>query len=170
MKHKMPREYFGVQRNARGKHTPNPGYKPGNHWVECEVCGCDIRAFDIKLRWDGLRVCPDDWETRHPQDFVRARHDDIRAKEPVRTESPFIESPGGGGVGIGGGINTGGGTVTILDYSAVSIPLLDFIPGQAIPGNENPVVRVVPIGSVTRPPTSTIPPGSFNTNNPIGGL
>ncbi len=31
-------------------------------------------------------VCPDDWEPRHPQDFVRGRRDDIRAKEPVRSE------------------------------------------------------------------------------------
>jgi hypothetical protein len=25
--------------------------------------------------WDGLFVCRDDWETRHPQDFVRGRKD-----------------------------------------------------------------------------------------------
>jgi hypothetical protein len=25
--------------------------------------------------WSGLRVCWEDWETRHPQDFVRGRID-----------------------------------------------------------------------------------------------
>jgi hypothetical protein len=25
--------------------------------------------------WDGLFVCKADWETRHPQDFVRGRKD-----------------------------------------------------------------------------------------------
>jgi hypothetical protein len=30
-----------------------------------------------KRRWDGLIVCPKDFEHRHPQDFVRARADKI---------------------------------------------------------------------------------------------
>jgi len=65
--------------SAHGKHTANPGYKPGDNWVECDVCGMDIYASDSKKRWDGLVVCPEDWEVRHPQDFVRARKDKIAA-------------------------------------------------------------------------------------------
>ncbi len=73
-------------RNARGKKTRSPGWKAGNHWVYCDLCSSAIRAKDAKKTWDNLIVCPDDWEPRHPQDFVRGRRDDIRAKEPVRSE------------------------------------------------------------------------------------
>lgn len=72
--------------SAHGKHTQNPGYEPGNHWVVCDVCGFDIRAEDIKERWDGLMVCPSDWEPRHPQDFVRATEEDTSTQGPIRTE------------------------------------------------------------------------------------
>ena len=73
-------------RNARGKKTRSPGWKAGNHWVFCDRCSSAIRAKDAKKTWDNLIVCPDDWEPRHPQDFVRGRKDDMRAKEPVRSE------------------------------------------------------------------------------------
>lgn len=65
--------------SAHNKHTANPDYKPGDNWVECEVCGMDIYASDSKRRWDGVLVCPEDYELRHPQDFVRARKDKITA-------------------------------------------------------------------------------------------
>ena len=39
------------------------------------------------ITWDNLIVCPDDWEMRHPQDFVRGKADDIVAKDPRRSES-----------------------------------------------------------------------------------
>lgn len=80
-------------RNVRGKHTRNPGWESGNHWVECDRCGCDIRVEDAIQEWTGLWVCPDDWEERHPQDFVRGRADDMAAHEPVRPESTptFVE-------------------------------------------------------------------------------
>jgi hypothetical protein len=31
----------------------------------------------LNKRWDGLMVCPDDWEIRQPQDFVRGVADTI---------------------------------------------------------------------------------------------
>lgn len=65
--------------SSHNKHTPNPDYKSGDNWVTCDVCGFDIYASDIKKRWDGLLVCEDDYELRHPQDFVRARKDKISA-------------------------------------------------------------------------------------------
>lgn len=67
-----------------GKHTRNPGYRPGNHWVVCDRCGFDIRASEARETWDGLVVCPEDWEPRHPQDFVRGREDKQAAEDPVR--------------------------------------------------------------------------------------
>jgi hypothetical protein len=58
-----------------GKKTKNPGWQSGNHWVICEVCGFAIRAKDARLTWDDRIVCPEDFEVRHPQDFVRGRAD-----------------------------------------------------------------------------------------------
>lgn len=72
--------------NARGKKTRAPGYKPGGYWALCDICGCAIRASEGHMRWDGYFVCPDDWEARHEQDFLRARTDRIAPQGPVRPD------------------------------------------------------------------------------------
>jgi hypothetical protein len=69
-------------KNVRGKKTRSPSYKPGDHWVQCDRCASIIRSSDAMQTWDGLIVCPDDWEIRHPQDFVRGRSEDIAATDP----------------------------------------------------------------------------------------
>jgi hypothetical protein len=38
----------------------------------CDVCGFVYRWDELMLRWDNLMVCEADYETRNPQDFVRA--------------------------------------------------------------------------------------------------
>lgn len=50
-------------------------YIPGDFWRICDECGFKYRASQTFKRWDGLIVCRADWETRHPQDFVRGRKD-----------------------------------------------------------------------------------------------
>ena len=50
-------------------------YRPGDHYVICDVCGFKLRASETRTRWDNLRVCDKDWESRHPQDFVRGKRD-----------------------------------------------------------------------------------------------
>lgn len=45
--------------------------------VTCDVCSKKIKAHEAKQRWDGFIVCPDDFEHRHPQDFVKAHSDKI---------------------------------------------------------------------------------------------
>lgn len=52
-------------------------YVPGDYNVVCDVCSKKIKASDAKQRWDGLIVCPSDFEHRHPQDYVRAKTDKI---------------------------------------------------------------------------------------------
>ena len=49
----------------------------GEHNITCDVCSKKVKSGLIKKRWDGFLVCPDDFEMRHPQDFVRARQDKI---------------------------------------------------------------------------------------------
>ena len=48
---------------------------PGSYNAICDVCGLKYKASDLLKRWDGLMVCKFDWEPRHPQEFIRAKHD-----------------------------------------------------------------------------------------------
>ena len=45
--------------------------------LTCDVCSKKIKAHEAKTRWDGFIVCEDDFEHRHPQDFVKAQTDKI---------------------------------------------------------------------------------------------
>jgi hypothetical protein len=64
-----------------------------DHWVAgennvvCDRCGFKFKASELKKTWDGLWVCEQDWEPRHPQDFVKGVMDD---QKPVlsRPEGP----------------------------------------------------------------------------------
>lgn len=44
-------------------------------WVHCPVCAEKILGGEALRRWDGLMVCKDCWEPRHPLDFYRPRND-----------------------------------------------------------------------------------------------
>jgi len=46
-------------------------YKPGSWNAICDLCGFKFKAEELKLRWDGARVCKDDFELRHPADFIK---------------------------------------------------------------------------------------------------
>jgi len=52
-------------------------YESGGWWLLCDVCNKKIEAHKSKKRWDGFVVCPDDWEIRHPQDFIKPTIDKI---------------------------------------------------------------------------------------------
>ena len=62
-------------------------YISGDHNITCDVCSKKIKMSEAKLRWDGFLVCKDDYEMRHPQDFVRAKQDKIYVREtrPIPT-------------------------------------------------------------------------------------
>jgi hypothetical protein len=64
-------------------------YIHGDFWRICEVCGFKCRASETSKRWDGLIVCREDFETRHPQDFVRGRKDRQNVPDP-RPEPPDV--------------------------------------------------------------------------------
>jgi len=38
----------------------------------CDVCGFKLKSGKMRKRWDDLYVCDEDWEPRHPLDFMRA--------------------------------------------------------------------------------------------------
>jgi len=68
----------------------------GEHNITCDVCSKKVKSGLIKKRWDGFLVCPDDFEMRHPQDFVKARQDKISVPDTrpiptlVFTHVPYI--------------------------------------------------------------------------------
>jgi hypothetical protein len=49
----------------------SPRYDRGDWASICDSCGRKLKASELRQRWDGLKVCQDDWEPRQPQDFVR---------------------------------------------------------------------------------------------------
>ena len=44
----------------------------GDWNATCWVCGGKRKASEMRRHWQGHWVCPEHWEPRHPQDFVRA--------------------------------------------------------------------------------------------------
>lgn len=52
-----------------------------DHWAEgdwnavCFECGRKRKAGTLRKHWQGYYVCPEHWEPRQPQDFVRALPD-----------------------------------------------------------------------------------------------
>lgn len=60
-----------------------PGhYVHGDYRAVCDVCGQTYLASQMKMRWDNLFCCQEDWEVRHPLDFVRAIPDDMSVPIP----------------------------------------------------------------------------------------
>ncbi len=62
-------------------------YKSGEWNVTCDRCSKKVKAGIIKKEWTGFLVCPNCFEMRHPQDFVRTRQDKITVPEsrPIPT-------------------------------------------------------------------------------------
>lgn len=70
-------------------------YRKGDWKAVCDACGFDFYASELRLRWDGMRVCRDDWEPRHPQDFLRGRRDDqtVPWTRPPGTDQQITVNP-----------------------------------------------------------------------------
>ncbi len=51
------------------------GYVPGTWLAVCQICGFTHRNTELKLQWDGLRVCDECFSVRHPQDMLQGRED-----------------------------------------------------------------------------------------------
>ena len=101
-------------------------YKAGEWNVTCDVCSRKIKSGQARKRWDGFIVCPEDYETRHPQDFVRARQDKISVPftRPIPiltfTDVPYID--------------TGNNVCTFSGRQAIP---MEGIPGCMIPSKIN---------------------------------
>jgi hypothetical protein len=85
-------------------------FRSGTYNGICDVCGRKMKASDLKLRWDGYRVCEQDWEMRHPQELLRMFSDQRTLPFTRPDSSPFItgQSCPVGGVSAVGGIGVAG--------------------------------------------------------------
>lgn len=64
-------------------------YRSGEWAAQCDRCGFDFYASELRLEWTGLRVCSKCFDYRHPQEFVRGLTD--RARPPwTQPESPDV--------------------------------------------------------------------------------
>lgn len=52
-------------------------FKKGSYNICCDVCNKKVKSTEIKKRWDGLMVCPEDFEHDHPQKYIRVRSDGV---------------------------------------------------------------------------------------------
>ena len=97
-------------------------YVPGRWIAICDVCG--LRHYNTELRkdWRGLMVCAADFESRHPQDFIRISADNP-AVPWARPEAPdeFIPVTY---------ICTPEGSTAITGQAVVGCSLLGSVQGQ----------------------------------------
>jgi len=116
-------------------------YQPGNYRFICQVCGFEYRWKDIKKRWDGLYVCPSDYEERHPQDFVKGRKEVMAV--PVSSPDITIQEKS---TTLSAGSSKGDKSITvtsaslIAEYESIGITLDDgivqwtFVPEGGVSG------------------------------------
>jgi len=110
-------------------------FKAGDWNAICDVCAQKYKASEMRKRWDGLMVCPNDYESRHPQDFLRAVPDRM-AVPWSRPRTPDVFVP----------FNYGGyatDLVTMQDVLTYNANFIRYIPSmdvvQKLPPNQRPL-------------------------------
>jgi hypothetical protein len=68
---------------------------PGNWNALCDSCGRKFKALDLQKRWDGLMVCREDWESRHPQDLLKVQREKIAVpfSRPYPAQDSYVPDP-----------------------------------------------------------------------------
>ena len=101
-------------------------YKSGGWNCICDRCGQKKKASEVQQEWTGFIVCTTCFETRHSQDFVRARQDKISVSfsRPIPTLT-FTDVPY---------IDTGNNVCTFSGRQAIP---MEGIPGCMIPSKIN---------------------------------
>ncbi len=61
------------------------GVRLGDWYAFCDVCGRRFFGSTLLVRWDNVIVCSDDFEDRHPQDFVKS-YKDTRTPPLIRPD------------------------------------------------------------------------------------
>lgn len=68
--------------------------KLGDYNTICDSCGRKFKASTMQKRWDGLLVCKEDFEIKHPQLSLRVRGDKqaVPAPRPDAIVDTFINT------------------------------------------------------------------------------
>lgn len=53
------------------------GAKIGDYKAVCDRTGFRVYASECRYQWDGIFVRTKNWEIRHPQDFIKAKKDNL---------------------------------------------------------------------------------------------
>ena len=116
----------------------------GNYNAICDSCGRKFKASTMKKRWDGLFVCPEDFEPRHPQLSLRVRGDKqtVPIPRPDPEQDTFLEfcdiwtSSPMADFGTADCAFVGGNTSiqTLIDIYNPCSEAMYAIAGRAIPG------------------------------------
>ena len=66
--------------------------KLGDWNAVCDSCGRKFKASTMRKRWDGMFVCKEDWEVKHPQLSLKVRGDKqyVPDPRPEPTQDTFI--------------------------------------------------------------------------------
>jgi hypothetical protein len=94
--------------SVRGKHRFGIHETNGDNWIACDQCSRAIKASDAKTQWDGLIVCPDHYDPRHPGDMPQPTYPErppeivrpIRFRYQDGTEVYAGQGTGGMGTGL----------------------------------------------------------------------
>ena len=68
-------------------------YVGGDFNAYCARCGGKFKASQLRKQWQGYYVCPDDWEPRQPQDFVRSIREHPEVPWAQNPADLFVVSP-----------------------------------------------------------------------------
>ena len=68
-------------------------YERGSHNIIDDIHGEKIKSSDMRMRWDGIIMHRDDWEERHPQDFIRGIKERIGVDHVRNPPDEFGEGP-----------------------------------------------------------------------------
>lgn len=65
----------------------------------CDRCGQQYKLLQLKEEWNGLRTCPECWETKHPQlepKYHPADPEALSFTRPARVEpvTVYVNAPG----------------------------------------------------------------------------
>ena len=113
---------------------------PGSYNVVCDECGFKFKASELRRRWDGAMVDDACFESRHPQDFIRAKKDS--------NVLPFIRSDIDG-VDVSPALNCDGLTMEYIPITQLNTML----------GDDLTIYKVTATGSGT----VTVPAGTTLT-------
>ena len=69
-------------------------FKPGQHLFVCDIDGKVYHSEKKRKMWNGLIVCPDCWNPREAQDFVRGREDKQVVDNPRPEATDVFVNPG----------------------------------------------------------------------------